>query len=703
MTPMAVNPKTRSQGLGVRILRRLLSRNQGEVKAMADALRLQRLFRFIVLLAAMILMPSVLLAYFGISSIQGEELAEMGEVQRLAEGAGEAFWDQFERPFSSFETLVANRLEAGRSPLESANELHPYLVVALKMDPDLEIQAPFVRGDRTSSETARVLFDEDAREAEAAERRKEDPNTVARLYGQAGRKSRSRQGRARLKFDQARMLRQASRYGEAEVLLRQLEEKSGQVRDPWGFRIQDLVRLERAEHLLVKDREAGVNGMRSLVDDLMNGRWAIGEGGEAAVARRALSRIEPFVDKEWVAGTRSRIDARAAQLYWTTQLLPELDDVLAGYRIRRVEKGKIRWNAGERGLWGVTWWGESLYAFGLDKNRIADELMRAAIAVVKGGSPLSCTLLRPGSVEPPTTLVRRSLTPWLTGWSMVVQPRNPEQLASELKSRRMRRVGIVVLAVVMIGIGALATARLVSNELDNARMKADFAANVSHELRSPITQIRLKAESLLYGLSDTPDEQERDYRIIVRESERLSRLVDNVLDFSAIERGAKRYSLQPGNLEDTVHTALEAVLGSAELENRRVEIDLAGDLPVVDHDTDAVSQCIINLLSNAAKYSEEDKPVHIRTRRRRGGAEVAVVDKGIGIPPTDLRQIFDPFYRGGDAQVRRRKGTGIGLAITFYIMQAHNGRVDVVSTPGEGSTFSLWFPATAPVSLGDLT
>ena len=80
-----------------------------------------------------------------------------------------------------------------------------------------------------------------------------------------------------------------------------------------------------------------------------------------------------------------------------------------------------------------------------------------------------------------------------------------------------------------------------------------------------------------------------------------------------------------------------------------------------------------------------------------------MVDKGIGIPPTDLRQIFDPFYRGGDAAVRRRKGTGIGLAITFYIMQAHNGRVDVVSTPGEGSTFSLWFPATAPVRPGDLT
>lgn len=703
MALMAVNLKSDSHSIVLRFLRWVLSRNQGEVKAMEDALRLQRLFRFIMLLAAMILMPSVLLAYFGISSIKGEEMAEMGEVARLAEGAGEAFWAQYERPFTSFEQAVRTRLEAGRSPLESPTELHPYVVVALKLDSDLQIQAPFVRLGASSSEAARILFDEDAIAAAAAERRSLPPSTVAQMYGKASRKARGRQGRARLRFDQARMLLAAGRVVEAETLLDTIENRFGNVRDPWGFRMSDLVRLQRGERRLSTDRQNGAALLRSLVDDLMTSRWAISQGGEAAVARRALSRIEPLSDKEWVAASRSRIDARTAQLYWTSQLLPELDQVLAGYRFLRVDRGKVRWHIGERGLWGTTWWGEHLYVFGLDTERVIADLGRAAASVVKGGSPINCTIVKPGDEDPLDTLVRRSLKPWLSGWSMVVRPRDPQTLATDMKSRRMRRVGIVVLAVVMIGVGALGTARLVSNELDNARMKADFAANVSHELRSPITQIRLKAESLMFGLSDTPEEQQRDYRIIVRESERLSRLVDNVLDFSAIERGAKRYHLMPGLLDEPVEQALDSVLGSAELEDRRVVVDLSGDLPMVDFDADAVAQCVINLLSNAAKYSEAGTPIHIRTRRRRGGAEVAVVDKGIGIPPTDVRQIFDPFYRGADAQVRRRKGTGIGLAITFYIMQAHGGRVDVVSTPGEGSTFSLWFPATSPVGLSDLT
>ena len=117
------------------------------------------------------------------------------------------------------------------------------------------------------------------------------------------------------------------------------------------------------------------------------------------------------------------------------------------------------------------------------------------------------------------------------------------------------------------------------------------------------------------------------------------------------------------------------------------------DLPIVAHDQDAIAQCVINLLSNAAKYSDSDKPIRLEMVSERDGVVIRVNDEGIGIPESDVQQIFEPFFRGGDASVRRRKGTGIGLAITFYIVSAHKGSVDVVSRPGQGSTFSLWFPA----------
>jgi signal transduction histidine kinase len=493
------------------------------------------------------------------------------------------------------------------------------------------------------------------------------------------------------------MISAAGRVQEFDQLTNDLIKKHGQVRDPWGFRIQDLVRLHQAESLMGRDRNAGRKVLRVLVEDIQSSRWTVGQGGEAAVARRALSRLE---EKEWVAAARGRIDARTRMLYWTERLLPELDVILEGRNFLRVDRGKVRWATGEQGLWGITWWGDGLYAFALDQAAVLDGLRGFARSVTRPDSPVTCEVLPPGDDGPETVLAQRSLAPWLTGWSMVVAPRDPAALREDLGQRRNRRVGIVFLAVFMIGVGALATARLVGNELQNARMKADFAANVSHELRSPITQIRLKAESLLYGLSETKEEQQHDYQAIVRESERLSRLVDNVLDFSAIERGAKRYALVPGDIAESVRIALDTVVSSAELQSRDLEIDLAEDLPVVDHDADAVAQCVINLVSNAAKYSAPQRPIRIRARRRRGGAEVAVTDFGIGIPPTDLQQIFDAFYRGKDKSVRQKKGTGIGLAITQYIMQAHDGRVEVVSTPGEGSTFSLWFPSTSPVGSG---
>jgi len=669
------------------------------VRALQDALRLQRLMYFTALLAATIILPSVLLAYFGISSIQGEELAKVQEVRRLAEGAGDAMWGQVQRPFTDFERAVRSRLQAGLSPLDSATELHPHLVVALKLNEQLEIEDPFLRGGGPAAEPLEFLFSHPANAAATLERQGGDPLAVARMYGRASRSARTRQSRARLDFDRARMIAAAGRTQEARQLMDELVRSHGQLRDPWGYRMADLARLHQAEMLQTKNRVAGNKALRALVEDLLSSNWTVGQGGEPAVARRALSRLE---EQEWVAAARGRIDARTRMLYWTERLVPELDAILEGRSFLRVDEGKVRWATGEEGLWGITWWGDGLYAFALDKRAVLDGLSDAAKSVTRSDSQVVCALLPPGESTPEEVLSQRSLLPWLSGWSMVVAPRDPAGLVDDLEQRRHRRVGIVLIAVVMIGLGAAATARLVGNELQNARMKADFAANVSHELRSPITQIRLKAESLLFGLSDTPEEQQHDYQIIVRESERLSRLVDNVLDFSAIERGAKRYTLVPGDLAESVRTAIDTVSASAELQSRNLQVDLSEALPMVDHDPDAVAQCVINLVSNAAKYSAAHQPISVRVRRRRGGAEIAVKDRGIGVPPAELHQIFDAFYRGGDKSVRQKKGTGIGLAITQYIMHAHEGRVDVVSTPGEGSTFSLWFPATAPVDSKNL-
>jgi len=692
MTSMAVNRPDPDQSMFLRILRRLMRLRSSPVRAMEDALRLRRSMRIIVTGSVMILLPSMLLAYFGIASIQGESLAAMEDVANQADGVASSFMVQTERAFTDFEDAVIDRLEAGRSPLEAATELHPNLLIALKLDRDLDVVAPFYRVSTSRTEPIEYLFDPDIQRALSAERRGEKGSVVARLYSRAGRLVKTDQAKARMQFDRGRLLIRSGRMAEAKPVFDELRQLYGDVRDPWGFRMADLIELFMAEDRTGRDPLQGSEDLRRLIDRLMNVRWAIGEGGEGAVARRALSRLEPFGDSEWVASTRARIDDRMRMQFWTEELLPELDSVLAGQLNLSVDKGKIRWVQGDRGLWALTWWGEDLYAFALDRNALVKEARTVAATVASPGSPVKGVLLGPGDRPPNGVLVRRSLVPWMVGWSMVSLPRDVEALAADLEQQQNRRIGIIFLAITLIGVGALSTARFVSTELESARMKADFAANVSHELRSPITQIRLKAESLMLGLSDTPDEQQRDYRAIVRESERLSRLVDNVLDFSAIERGAKTYALVPGDIGFSVETAIEAVESSAELVERDLYVSIEPDLPAVAHDGDAIAQCVINLLSNAAKYSDADKPVRIRVKRDGAFVCISVIDEGIGIPEDDLKQIFDPFFRGGDASVRRRKGTGIGLAITFYIVSAHNGRVDVVSTPSRGSTFSLWFP-----------
>jgi two-component system phosphate regulon sensor histidine kinase PhoR len=337
-------------------------------------------------------------------------------------------------------------------------------------------------------------------------------------------------------------------------------------------------------------------------------------------------------------------------------------------------------------------WDERRYDFGLNYEGSVYELKADARASAVADADVVAWLLGPGEAPPPTVLATKSLAPWLNGWQVVVAVRDPAALAETQRSERRRRIIIIGIALLMIVFGTLATIQLIKRELDIARMQTSFAANVSHELRSPITHIRIQGESLMLGLTDTEEEQEEAYVSIVRESERLSRLVDNVLDFAAIEQGAKRYTLRDRDLVGTVLRAVDSISSAQELTDKELDVDLPANLPDVPHDGDAVAQCVINLVSNAAKYSEPGGWIGVRGRRVESGVEITVSDRGIGIAPHDLRRLFDPFFRSRDALARRRKGTGIGLTITRYIMRSHGGDVQVASRPGKGSTFTLRFP-----------
>jgi len=248
------------------------------------------------------------------------------------------------------------------------------------------------------------------------------------------------------------------------------------------------------------------------------------------------------------------------------------------------------------------------------------------------------------------------------------------------------------LLLLVIAAGLTATYRLVRRESEIARLKSDFVANVSHDLKTPLALIRMFAETL--EMDRVPDERRRReyYGVLTRESERLSRLIDNVLDFSRIESGRQRYEITAGPVEPIVHEVVESFRHPMEQQGFVVETAIAPDLPDVPLDGEAMKQALANLVDNAMKYSGDRRHIRVSARRDGGGVAVEVADEGIGIPVSERARIFEKFYRIGQSETQGRRGSGVGLALVKHIVEAHGGRVTVDGRPGEGTRFTLHLP-----------
>ncbi|MGE0268167.1 MAG: two-component system histidine kinase PnpS [Candidatus Omnitrophota bacterium] len=223
-------------------------------------------------------------------------------------------------------------------------------------------------------------------------------------------------------------------------------------------------------------------------------------------------------------------------------------------------------------------------------------------------------------------------------------------------------------------------------------VRKDFVANVSHELRTPITNIKGYAETLLEGALNDKANAEDFTKIIYSESERLAKLVEDVLDLSRIESGKMEFIFKEQNIKELV-SRVEKGLGK-QIENKRITFkneipDTIGD---VTFDATSIAQVLLNLIENAIKYNKENGTVTVSAVSKGSGIEVSISDTGIGIPEDDLPRVFERFYRVDKAHSREIGGTGLGLSIVKHIIQAHKGEVYVTSKLGEGSTFRFTLP-----------
>jgi signal transduction histidine kinase len=253
---------------------------------------------------------------------------------------------------------------------------------------------------------------------------------------------------------------------------------------------------------------------------------------------------------------------------------------------------------------------------------------------------------------------------------------------------------LAVLSVLMIG-GLVLTYRSVNKQVALARLKSDFVSNVSHELRTPLALIRLYAETLELGRITKDDKKGEYYSIIRKESERLTALINNILDFSRIEAGAKEYDFRETDIAELVRNTLDSYRFQIEQQGFALEEQIEPGIPRVRVDREAIARALVNLVNNALKYSDHEKFLGVRLYRENALLKLEVSDRGIGIERHEQRRIFEKFYRTCDPLVHNTKGSGLGLSLVRHITHAHGGQVEVESTPGRGSKFTMSLPLRA--------
>lgn len=245
--------------------------------------------------------------------------------------------------------------------------------------------------------------------------------------------------------------------------------------------------------------------------------------------------------------------------------------------------------------------------------------------------------------------------------------------------------------------GVILVWMFVRKERNLSELQADFVSKVSHELRTPLTSIRMFTETLKLRRGDAVTE-ERCIEALDRESTRLQALIDRLLDWGRMESGMRTLQLHAHDVTEIVAEAIASFEPTRTRRDVHLEIDVPEGMPPLVCDRAAVVDSLVNLLSNAYKYGGNPREIEISARHEVGKIRLCVRDNGVGIPRTEHKRIFLKFYRVDDKLTRKQDGSGLGLAIVQYFMRAHSGKVEVESTPGKGSSFTLVLPVKRPVT-----
>jgi tetratricopeptide (TPR) repeat protein/anti-sigma regulatory factor (Ser/Thr protein kinase) len=321
-------------------------------------------------------------------------------------------------------------------------------------------------------------------------------------------------------------------------------------------------------------------------------------------------------------------------------------------------------------------------------QKIADDSVFDWEIVNNYGKVLLDSENKPTGTNPVKVLLSSSIP----SWTMKIYPKSGGFFVSFIKTSEGVFFYIFLLIVIILAFGLFFTLFTVNNELRLARMKSNFITTVSHEFKSPLTIIRQMVEMLDSGRVSDDERKQKYYSAMLQESERLSHLIDNILDFSKMEAGLKNFSFKEDNLAVVVEEIVMSFQHHLIDKGFQINLNLPDSIPNSMFDREAIQQVFQNLIDNACKYSGGSKIIDVEMEQVDSEITINIKDFGIGIHKDEQDKIFSQFYRAGDELTQNVKGSGIGLTIVKQIVEAHHGTIKLKSEPGKGSNFQIVLP-----------
>lgn len=668
---------------------------------------------FVILLA--IVLPSVLLSVFAIWAIGAERAKVQDRIRREARAMTNRVVDATFRTLTSAKDDMAGEVGALKAPemadglLDRLKSSRPYFAhIVLIDDRGVVVFPPMPR-----SETMIVLGPADVELQDALNKAQNlefvqtDLEAAADAYREALAEAQSPRLRVSALLGLARIWSGQGKTVEAIEGYRDTRDEYGSEREENGMLVGPVASLRIVELVGTLDNpDQFTDEATAAYAQVAKMRDELTREEADFLDERLASLIESYIGRD-IAGARQHeelrrivreISLRRVRESVAAQAVEELTDNLVLHRdgLAVFETGKTQFIllGARTDIAGKQYFACALAPVrAVEQELVAGEVGRLAareeveVAVVHNergvvaGKPPEIQAFHLAERQFPEPLSNLRAEAYLKGY---------ESLSALSDIRTNIYVWAVGLAISGIIAGAIVTYVSVRRTMRAAELKSDFVSNVTHELKTPLTSIRMFAETLHDGRVKDQDDADECLETIISESERLTRLIDRVLDFRAVEKGRRKFNFIEADLRKVILDTLQTFRRQLRGCEATVYVSIPNDLPTARMDPDAVGEALLNLLTNAYKYSTpENRKIWVTAEESDGKVRISVEDRGVGIPRREFKAIFEKFYRVDDLLTREVDGTGLGLTISRHVAEAHGGAIEVDSKEGKGSKFTL--------------